>query len=79
LVPSEYDGECFISSGTIADHQDALDPKAVSYKNRKSNSKLFHAIENGNFDDFDLSVGTYQTDPHIVLLTCRTIEEEEKQ
>lgn len=39
--------------------QDALDPKAVSYKNRKSNSKLFHAIENGNFDDFDLAVGKF--------------------
>lgn len=42
-----------------ADLQDALDPKAVSYKNRKSNSKLFHAIENGNFHDFDLAVGKF--------------------
>jgi hypothetical protein len=54
------------------DIQDALDPKAVAYKNRKSNSKLFHAIENGNFDDFDFAVGALRAVPNREKYTDRS-------
>ena len=39
--------------------QDALDSKAMTFKNRqkKSQSKLFHAIENGDFGDLELPTG----------------------
>lgn len=40
--------------------QDALNSKASTFKNKnkKGQSDLFHAIENGNFDDLDLPTGT---------------------
>lgn len=39
--------------------QDALDSKAMTFKHKqtKSQSKLFHAIENGDFGDLDLPTG----------------------